>query len=384
MCKRTVEAKLVTFTRVYWLSSGNIPKYKGTKKDVIELLQEEGKVTHEKLCQSIRHVKTQVLSNAVKHLIRQGIVIELEVPLLAKLVQPCDCGRKEVEFQENEEIWKIRGPVKPAYWYPKNYLRYKNGKSFLKKRDVSRIDEFFVDRSLALLAVVWHDINSTKTSKHVKKCLRLAFMATLARSSKMCRDSGGTWPINSYWIPRKFVVKNPYIVFKTAANQMINFMKDKKSFVCSDLDGVRNKGGDISFLIEDSTNIALPKHFVDYSIIDPPHTDEAQFFELSLFYTSWLRKRLHFENELIMNPKQAKTLDNYIKMLGEASERIHHALKRRKYFTTILHEEDQNILEKCVKTICGVGFKLVENKREGDYNIYTFQKRTLFQLLFRI
>jgi adenine-specific DNA methylase len=102
-------------------------------------------------------------------------------------------------------------------------------------------------------------------------------------------------------------------------------MKDSRSFVCSDLDGIRNNGGDISFLIEDSTNIILPKHFVDYSIIDPPHTDETQFFELSLFYTSWLRKKLRF------------------------SQRIHDTLKRGKYFTTILHEEDQTILEKCVK-----------------------------------
>jgi len=61
-------------------------------------------------------------------------------------------------------------------------------------------------------------------------------------------------------------------------------------------------------------------------------------------------------------------------MLEEVSKNIHHALKPGKYFTVILHEEDQTILKSCVKAISSANFKLVKNDQKGDYNIYTFKK----------
>ncbi len=381
ICGRNVEANFVTFTRVYWISSDNFPNLKGIKYKIAQIICEKGQITHDELRKLNENVTTQSLTSAIKWLVRRNIIKEREVPLRAKLVKPCKCGRTEIEFR-NKNIWTIKGPIEPFYWYPKDELRYKNGKSFLKKRDVSSVDEFFMDRSLALLSAIWHDICSIRAEKSVKRCLRLTFMATLARSSKMCRASGGTWPINSYWIPRNFIVKNPYVVFENAANRLINFLiKKKRKFSCGKLKDVIQHRADVTFLIADSTKINLPKSSLDYVIIDPPHTDEAQFFELSLFYTAWLRKRLQFENELIINAKQGKTLDTYIKMLKEAAKRIHHALKPGKYFTVILHEEDRSILKNIVKAISNVGFRLIKNDQIGDYNVYTFEKKVFLSLV---
>jgi hypothetical protein len=374
VCKRNVEVKFVTFTRIYRIASNDFPQLKGTRNKIIRIIQKEGQVTHDELCKLNKGISTQSISSAIKRLVRQGIITEMEVPRYAKLAKPCKCGRTEVKF-ENERIWTIEGPVEPLYWYPKNELKYKNGKPFLKKRDISRVNEFFMDRSLVLLSALWRDICLIKTEESVKRCLRLAFMATLARSSKMCRTSGGTWPINSYWIPRNFVVKNPYIVFENAANYIVNFLRNKREFNCGNLSDVIHNRADVAFKVTDSTRASLPKNSLDYVIIDPPHTDEAQFFELSLLYTSWMKKELQFKNELIINPKQGKTLHVYLRILREAVKRVHYALKPRKYFTTILHEEDQNILNACIETICSVGFELIKNDQNGNYAIYTFRKK---------
>jgi hypothetical protein len=375
MCGRSVEVNFVLFTRIYRISSDNFSQLKGTKYKIARIIQKKGQITHDELRRVNKDITTQSLSSAIKWLVRQGIVEERETPLYAKLVKPCKCGCTEIEFK-NKNIWVLKGPIEPLYWYPKNELKYKNGKSFLKKRDVSYVNEFFIDRSLALLSAIWHDICSIKDEESVKRCLCLTFMASLARSSKMCRTSGGTWPINSYWIPRNFIVKNPYVVFENAANHLINFLKNKRKFSCGNLDDVINNNADVTFLIEDSTKKNLPKSSLDYVIIDPPHTDEVQFFELSLLYTSWLKKKLKFENELIINSKQGKFLEDYLKMLKEAAKRIHHALKPSKYFTVILHEEDQTILKSCVQAITSVGFKLINNDMNGDYSIYTFKKES--------
>ena len=372
VCGREAEAKFVSFTRAY-RSLSILPQLNGTKYKIAKMIQKKGEVTHNELYKLNKDMSTQSLSNVIKWLVRQGVVKEREVPLYAKLVKPCKCGRIQVKFK-NENIWVIKGPIKPLYWYPKNELKYRNGKSFLKRRDASRVDEFFMDRSLALLSTLWHDVSSIKTEENVRRCLYLTFMATLIRSSKMCRASGGTWPINSYWIPRNFIIKNPYIMFQNAAASVIDSLKNKRRFKSGSLEDVVHGKADVGFLVADSTKIKLPKSSLDYVIIDPPHTDEVQFFELSMFYTSWLKQEPQFENELIVNPKQGKTLESYLKMLEEVSKNIYHALKPGKYFTVILHEEDQTILKSCVKAISSANFKLVKNDQKGDYNILTFKK----------
>jgi len=372
-CGRGAEANFVAFTRIYSSSSSNPPKLKGLKFKITQVIWEKGEISHNELCKLNRNITSRSLSSAIKWLVRHNIIKEREVPLYAKLVKACKCGRTEIIFQD-DDIWIIKEPIQPLFWYPKNELKYKNGKPFLKKRDVLSVNEFFIDRSLAILSAIWHDINSIKVEKDVRRCLTLTFMAALARSSKMCRASGGTWPVNSYWIPRSFIVKNPYIVFENAAKRLISFLKSNRRFNCGNISDVIVKGAEVAFKVADATKMLLPKNSLDYVIIDPPHTDEAQFFELSLFYTSWLRKKLRFKDELIINPKQGKTLEVYMKMLKEAAKKIHYALKPRKYFTIILHEEDRSILKSCIETICSVGFKLVKNDLHHDYSIYTFRK----------
>lgn len=371
-CKRIVEAKSIVFTRVYQVASTNFRELSGLKKNILRTIQEKGQVTHEELRKEYKNVKTQLLSKIIKRMVREGFIYEKEKPLRAYLLKPCKCGRRIINFQ-SKDIWAIKGHVKPYYWYPKDKLEYEDGKPFLKKRDASQVNEFFLDRSLALLSAIWHDICRLDLDVHTKRCLKLTFMATLARSSKMCRESGGTWPINSYWIPRIFVVKNPYKVFENAAHKIMRFLNKSPRFSCGSFSDVINGKVDVAFYIADSTKMYLPKNSLDYVIIDPPHTDEAQFFELSLFYTSWLKERLDFKNELVINSKQGKELENYLSMLKKTAEKIKYALKDGKYLTIILHEEDRNILDKCFQTFYEMDFKPVNKEHEKDFVIYTFK-----------
>ncbi|MCC6018957.1 MAG: hypothetical protein LM601_07995 [Candidatus Verstraetearchaeota archaeon] len=376
ICGRETEAKLINFTRIYRSATNAFIQLNDKKYEIFKIIQEKGAITHDELCKLNKDTSTRSLSNAVKWLIRQGIIKENEMPIYAKLVKPCECGRTEIEFSSNNgNIWVIEGPIEPFYWYPKNELKYKDGKPFLKKRDVSHVHEFFIDRSLAILSTFWHDILKIKTKKDVKRCLQLTFMATLIRSSKMCRMSGGTWPINSYWIPRKFIIKNPYVVFENAANQIIKFLKNRRKFNPGSLKDLMNGKVDVTFLIADSRKVRLPKSSVDYVIIDPPHMDDAQFLELSMFYTSWLKRELCFKDELVVNLNQGKTLEKYFEMLNEVARNIYHMLKPNRYLTVILHEENKEILDSCVKAISDANFELVENNQKDNYSIYTFKKK---------
>jgi hypothetical protein len=87
-----------------------------------------------------------------------------------------------------------------------------------------------------------------------------------------------------------------------------------------------------------------------------------------------LRKKPIFKNELTVNPNQGKTLDRYLELLRNAFKQTHEALKPKKYLTVVLHEEDREILEKCIKSVMDVGFDLVKEEETDGFNIFTFQK----------
>ncbi|MEM4545127.1 MAG: DNA methyltransferase [Nitrososphaerota archaeon] len=372
LCGRAVEAKYLVFTRAYRANHKINPNIMGLRKEIYLFIANKGEITHEELLKHFVGRSTRSISYAVKWLVKNNFVNEDERPEEVYYRVPCKCGKLSRKLAR--EPWVIKGPIHPVYWYPKNKLYYREKVPFLKKRDSNSVDGFFLDRSLALLSAIWKDIQTLRVRRDVKCCLQLAFMATLARSSKMCRSYGGTWPVNSYWIPRKYVVKNPYAVFQSAIIQISNTLLRQRTITCGEVNDVIQGKADVSFVLADSTNLKLPAESFDYVIVDPPHTDEAQFFELSFFYTAWLRKKLDFENEIVINPNQQKDLDYYLLAIKKASEKIYHSLKRGRYYTIILHEEDQRILEACMKVILTAGFIIVRSDEIGDYRIYTFRK----------
>lgn len=370
-CGKSVEVNSITFTRIYTFKfePENVTKL---QRKVLNTIRKSNSITHEELIKLLFDTPKNGVTNALKKLIRNGALTEKTLPIRVTYVKPCTCGRTKLN-NPNSLQWIIEGPVYPAYWYPRTKLRYSNGKTFLKKRDAERIYEFFDYRTLAFLSYLWHKIKQSNVSSSIRQCLYLIFMATLARSSKMNRESGGTWPINSYWIPRNYIVRNPFYVFLRAANDVIRvFSAHRHEPVSGDVLNVIRKEADIAFLLGDATSLPLPVSSIDYVITDPPHTDEAQFFELSVFYTSWMKRRLDFENEFVINPKQGKDLTKYLEMYAKFVLEIQRVLKPGRYFTVILHEENESILKKCLEITEDAGFTLYKSDRVNSFYLFTF------------
>lgn len=372
-CGRIVEANCIIYTRLYSLLSDTNGSETPLRQRVLDVIRKSRGITHEELVSMLPETSKIGITSAIKHYIKKGVIREEVVPVEIFFASACECGRQKIET--NRVMWVIRGNVKPASWYPSNSLRYSNGEAFLKKRDVERVNELFDDRSLAVLADLWQKIKSIKCSHATKKCLLMLFMATLNRSSKMCRTSGGTWPINSYWIPRKFVVRNPVYVFARAASALIHYLKNNHNRPkVRNLKTVYRGYGDVAFLLRDAKKLPLPQESIDYVITDPPHTDEAQFLELSEFYNSWLGIRPSFKNEITVNHKQNKGLKDYYEMISAFSNEIYRILKPGKYFTVILHEEDKSILRRCQNVIEKSGFLMEKHEKVNGFSFYTFKK----------
>jgi len=374
-CGNQVEVSSVVYGRKYNKLHKDHLRLEGKKRSVYMSIAKRKNVTHEDLISLHPELSTQTLSNVVKWLVKENFVKETEFAVEARFVSPCSCGRERLSLHGSID-WLVDDDVEPIYWYPDDRLEYYDGTPFLKRRDVTSVSQLFTKRNLVALVSLWSAIRRIRVKSSVKNCLRLTFMATLARSSKMCRAKGGTWPINSYWVPRTYLVRNPYVIFKNVVNQLSRMLESKLEVKSGSVEDVISGHADVTFLLADSTKLRLPTNSIDYVIIDPPHADEAQFFELSLFYTSWLKRKLDFSRELIINSKQGKKVDTYLEMLGEASTRIYDSLKKNGHYTLILHGDNQKVLDRCMEAICDVGFRFIENKVVDGYTIYTFKKNS--------
>jgi len=373
-CGNPVEVSSILYRRKYYRTEKPSRSLSGLRLSICQSIPRRNGIIHEALVALHPELTTQVLSFAVQWLVKNNFVHEQEVPVQARFASRCPlCGGDSLVLQESEG-WLIDGQIRPAFWYPDDPLRYDDGTTFLKQRGVARISELFTARNLAAIASIWHEIRRVRAEAGIKNCLRLAFMATLAQSSKMCRQGGGAWPVNSYWIPRTYLVRNPYLVFKNAVNQVGRLLMRQSPVSYGGVHDVLLGKAEVCFLLDDATQLQLPRNSVDYVIVDPPHTDEAQFFELSLFYTSWLETKLDFGKELIINRKQRKDVKTYLEMLGAASRRVYQSLKRNGHYTVILHDNSRSFLAECRDTLLTIGFDLLEENHVDEYTVYTFQK----------
>jgi adenine-specific DNA methylase len=102
----------------------------------------------------------------------------------------------------------------------------------------------------------------------------------------------------------------------------------------------------------------LPNNSVDAVITDPPFSDEIQYFELSFMAASWLGLTLPFEKEIIVNPKQGKSQNDYHRQLAQAFRELNRVLKNNHSGVFMLHDEDPEMLSTLVEIVKGSGFRV--------------------------
>ncbi|KXB07100.1 hypothetical protein AKJ52_00970 [candidate division MSBL1 archaeon SCGC-AAA382C18] len=375
-CGEWKEYSSVVKSRIYRTKKPIDTDITALRSSIYEKVEEADEICYESLIEKFPNKRSHVISRAITWLKNEKLLDEKVTPVLLVFREKCSCGRKKINLKENDTRhieWMLEG-VQPSCWFPTDKLQYSDGKDFLKQRDFQKIDGFINDRSLAYLSHVWDKISKLEVSQKVDKALKFVFMNTLCRSSNMCRESGGTWPVNSYWVPRRFKIKNPRHVFRRALREMEKSIKNSQNQLeKGSVSEVLDKKTTASFLQGDAKNLPIPDNSIEYVITDPPHLGEAQFLELSLLYNGWLRKRGDFEKELTVNSKQEKSMKDYLKMFGRFTEELGRILKEDGTLTIILQVDKQEIQEKCIRILNKSNFILENKERNDNFTFYTFK-----------
>jgi hypothetical protein len=319
-------------------------------------------------------IRPNVISLAINSiLVKNGLFrIVGEKPTKVLYDSKCKCGRKGMMLNRSAlRAFQPRGKKILARGFPRDKLKYKNGDFFFKRRSVSRLDELFSPRNLFALQKIREKINIVRTSKAIKDALKLCFASILFASSKMQRDRGGAWPIGCYWIPPTFVERNVFDLFYSKCKRLASWKRAEQEMLSVKIGNIRqvlNGDAVVAFLNYDATEIPLKQNSIDYIIVDPPQTDEIQYFELSFLASRWLGFDLPFKSEIVVNPRQGKDEEKYWEMIKVALQKFAKVLKPKGRITVLLHGENGAYFEKFNQILQNLNLKPIFN----TFNEYEF------------
>jgi len=281
----------------------------------------------------------------------------------------CSCGASMFKFY-GEDVKEIE-PVKE---FPRGSFKYPNGLPFLKKRQVNTVSELYTQRNLTILTALLKDITQLNTDERTKRALLVAFASILHQASKMSRQNGGAWSVNCYWLPKRYVERNPYFLFKNALKRLRRL---KGVATASSVGAVVNGDASLAVLNCDAGELPLPDNSVHLVITDPPFTDEIQYFELSYLAASWLELPMPFDKEIIVNHKQGKTFNDYCRLLLKSFSEMYRILKPGRRAVIMLHDEDEEILTKLIELVKQAGFIINKRRKEQMMQRYIGERNTL-------
>ena len=147
--------------------------------------------------------------------------------------------KKKPTVKDLEYVSKIEKKKIP-YWYPKDELKYENGKEFNKKEIVGDIPSLFTKRNLTALSILWNRIELIENPK-IRDLMKFTFTSRVHLASKMCpvAKAGGNshwselsstsfWALQSFWVPPIFMESNVWMLFESGVIGKQGIIKGKE------------------------------------------------------------------------------------------------------------------------------------------------------------
>jgi DNA modification methylase len=304
-------------------------------------------------------------------------------PTHGKFIKKTDHHDKKVLEKSIEVFRKLDKGNK--IFYPEDEIL-----KFVKRNGKSRLNEFFTERSLAILGSIIKDIEDVE-NKNTKNLILLCFTSMLPNVSKMIPGNTDSvngksgWVISKLWAPKVHTEKNVLLSFK---HRFQKVRKGKQELV-----GVfETKNAQI--LNIDATSLKTIKSgSIDYIFTDPPYGDSIAYFGLSMFWNGWLRNKVNYEGEIIYDPYRNKKYEDYASRMKKVYTELFRVLRDEKYLSFTFHNRNLNIWKAVMDAVTGAGFHLVNvvyqeqavasgtqginrnNTLRGDF-VYNFQKNT--------
>ena len=278
------------------------------------------------------------------------------------------------------------------YWHPRGTFEYPGSGVEFRDGPHRRLEikEMFTRRNLYVVSKIYNEIEKVwKSDSEQGDILKLAFIASLVNATKMiphAKSSGPSWKIPRYWIPNYREERNFCKAFVRRLKVIKTFKENLSSALLNDYEinatynnpPTSNANKINSKTINIFRSDARDAHFYipkcDFIVLDPPHYDQVNYYELYYLWQKWLEGRSsdmrfrdfnYWKDELSINKRVGRDLNYYNNGISEIVSTYARVLKRNGKLILILHNRNPSVLEKTVKNIKEKlsGFR-IRSKRE--------------------
>jgi len=265
------------------------------------------------------------------------------------------CGKfiKKVDRFDLNLIKKTKKILKnlgKKIFYPKEKIL-----KYVKRSDKTHLNMLFTERALIILSYLNKDINLIK-NQSIRDNLKLCFSSMLSSSSRMIPGNPATvqgrsgWVVSKLWVPKIHTEKN---IFDTFTNRFEKFCKGK--FETNKFQKINN----IKIYNQSSENLNfIEDNSIDYIFTDPPYGQSISYFGLSMFWNSWLNKKVNYNDEIIYDQYRDKEYEDYEQRIKKVFVEIYRVLKFNRFLSLTFHNRDIRIWEIIINNLKLVGFKL--------------------------
>ncbi len=272
-------------------------------------------------------------------------------------------GRRLERKAEKKDIAKAlafsRGDIED--WFPsvdigpdrEMYIR-----CALQNKNVREIADFYTDRNLLALSVIWKAIGEI-TDKRKRLAMAFAFTNTAWHGTRMRRYNarGGQRPLTgTLYIPQ---LSSECNVFEVMRNKIAQLKKYYAAF--------QPTAKQMPFVLNGSaTNLsALQDGSIDYVFTDPPFGSNLFYADCNLIWESWLGRITDPTNEAVVNKSLTesaggKSLEGYEALMTGAMREIARVLKPGGWATVVFHNTDGGVWAALQSAAKEAGFEFHE------------------------
>ena len=274
------------------------------------------------------------------------------------------CSRESEKGPDKEDYAKISEieKMKIPFWYPTNELIWNTRVNIHKG---THVYDLFSKRNLLALSMLYDEIEKIESST-IKDLMKFVFTSGLHSASKMKILKAG-WTIRGYWIGKQHLEQNVYLCFERRYKKILNGKEESNKLIGKHYKEAKK----FEDLLEDKTilistqsalNLSnIPNNSIDYIFTDPPYGDSVPYLELDYMWSSWLKFKPDFEDEVIISDspiRKNKKLEEYNRMLIQAFKECFRVLKPNHWMTVTFHNTDIEIYNSIIRDIIFAGFML--------------------------
>ena len=265
----------------------------------------------------------------------------------------CGIRIKKTEDKDRlllKKIHSIFNKEKKKIFFPKEKIL-----KYVKRSDKTHMDMLFTERALIILGNIHEDIEKVKNT-NIKNNLKLCFSSMLSSVSKMIPgdeekvQGRSGWVVSKLWVPKIHTEKNIFITFENRFKKFCIGKEEAMNLINEKLIKIHNTSSEKLTFIKSKS--------IDYIFTDPPYGESISYFGLSMFWNSWLKSKVNYNEEIIYDPYRDKRYDDYSKRLINVFREMHRVLKDNKYLSLTFHNRDIQIWEIVISNLQKIGFKL--------------------------